>query len=120
MALLQAIDQAIGQNSFQHAKVNLWTSNVVVRRPRSARGLCIILHARAHISSPESGGRVGVVPTPPRGPLAHGARRRMLTSSRLPCFLSLAQEGCLKRLASLSKPFKYVGEFTSLPNTRSL
>ena len=29
--LPQAIDQAIGTNSFLHAKVNLWTSNVVVR-----------------------------------------------------------------------------------------
>jgi len=63
---------------------------------------------------------VGVVPTPTRGALAQGARWRMLTSSRLPCFLSLAQEGCLKRLASLSKPFKYVGEFTPLPVNQAI
>jgi len=42
----EAIDQAVGQNAYQHHKINLWTSNIV--------------------------------------------------------------EGCLKRLASLTKPFKYV------------
>ena len=69
----------VGESAFMHTKVNQWTSNVVVSRdPRS----------------PE--------PIPP----LESRQRPSLT--RFSPLLRASQEGCLKRLAALNKPFKFV------------
>ena len=69
----------VGESAFMHTKVNQWTSNVVVSpRPQIARAN----------STPR------VPPTALSDPIF-----RLLRAS---------QEGCLKRLAALNKPFKFV------------
>ena len=86
-----------------HTKVNQWTSNVVVRRrpsdPRPPRSPPVARHARpAHFFSPTF--------TRAREPLLPPTTT--LDPALTPSALQRSQEGCLKRLAGLSKPFKYV------------
>jgi len=70
----------VGESAFMHTKVNQWTSNVVVSpSPRSRR-------ANSSLDRPR--------------------QRHSLTRFSSPSRAS--QEGCLKRLAALNKPFKFV------------
>ena len=76
-----------------HTKVNQWTTNVVVRATAPPRPV------RENASSSSARPREAVAPKFKRSPL----RPEPTRPSR-----SRSQEGCLKRLAGLSKPFKYV------------